>query len=81
MGVLLSVAHLPHTFSSADLRQVTERHAPVVKCWVVKQPGGGCLGFGYVEVPTSADVESLMKGLSGVILDSKPVSVSILDTA
>jgi hypothetical protein len=53
----------------------------VLKCWVVHRPGGDSLGFGYVEVPTPADVEAVMTGLGGVILDSRPVSVTILDTA
>jgi RNA recognition motif-containing protein len=81
MSVMLCVAHLPLNFSSSDLRELTKPHARVLKCWMVRRPGGGPLPFGYVEVPTSADVESVIKALNGLVLDSKALSVSILDTA
>ena len=80
-GVMLCVAHLPSNFSSADLRKLTEPHVRVLKCWVAQRPGGHSLGFGYVEVSTSADVQAVVKSLSGVVLDTKPISVTILDTA
>jgi RNA recognition motif-containing protein len=48
---------------------------------MVHRPGGDPLGFGYVEVPTSADAQAVITGLSAVVLDSKPLSVTILDTA
>jgi RNA recognition motif-containing protein len=80
-SVMLSVAHLPSSFSSADLRKLTEPHARVLKCWMAQPPGGVPLGFGYVEVPTAADVQAIMRGLRGVVLDGKPVSVTTLDTA
>ena len=84
MSVLLIVDHLPVQFTSADLWKITERHAPLIKCWVVHRPGVQTtlgLGFGYVEVPTPGDAEAVITGLNGVILDSRPVNVTILKTA
>ena len=79
-GVMLCIGHLPASFSSADLRKLTEPHARVLQCWMARRLGGAPLGFGFVEVPTSADVEALGAGLSGVVLDAKPLSVAIVDT-
>ena len=82
MSVMLIVDHLPLQFTSGDLRAVTERLAPLIKCWVVRRPGGPTtLGFGYIEVPTSGDAEAVITGLNGVILDGRPVNVTILKTA
>ena len=81
MGIMLVVDHLSIQFSSADLRAMVERHAPLLKCWVVQKPGGGSLQFGYIEVPTVSDAEAVIRGLRGVVLDGKPVSITVLETA
>jgi RNA recognition motif-containing protein len=61
----LIIDGLPLSFSSSELTALLSQFGPVVQCFIVTDPLGTSLGFGYAELESQEAVDRAISTLMG----------------
>jgi len=71
------VGNLSHAVSTEDLRQAFEAHGEVSSASIIKDKySGQSRGFGFVEMPNSAEAQTAIENLNGKDLSGQEIKVS-----
>ena len=62
---LLIIDGLPLSFTSSKLTALLNEFGPVVQCFIVTDPVGTSLGFGYAELESEGAVDLAISTLTG----------------
>jgi RNA recognition motif-containing protein len=73
----LYIGNLSHQATEADLHQAFEAFGQVKSATIIKDKfSGESRGFGFVEMPATAEAEAAMAGLAGKELLGQPLIVN-----
>ena len=77
MSTKLFVGSLPWSVNDEELKETFEKHGAVVSAKVITdRVTGRSRGFGFVEIPAKAEVQSAIEGLNGKDLKGRSINVS-----
>jgi RNA recognition motif-containing protein len=75
--VNIYVGNLSYEVSEEDLRQAFEQFGQVASASIIKDKfSGESRGFGFVEMPTSAEAQAAITGLNGKELKGRTLNVN-----
>ncbi len=69
------VGNLSREVTEEDLRQAFEAFGAVSSAAIIKDKSSMPRGFGFVEMPTTAEADSAINGLSGKALKGRALNV------
>jgi cold-inducible RNA-binding protein len=73
----LYVGNLPYRVTEEQLRQAFEQYGAVSNCTIIKDKmTGQSKGFGFLEMPESAEAEAAITGLNGRDLMGRRLNVN-----
>jgi RNA recognition motif-containing protein len=73
----LYIGNLSHQATEADVQQAFEAFGQVASTAIIKDKfSGESRGFGFVEMPATAEAEAAIAGLSGKELLGRPLTVN-----
>jgi RNA recognition motif-containing protein len=71
------VGNIPFSASEEDVRELFARYGQVQKVQIATdRETGRPRGFGFVEMPSTAEAEAAIAAVHGTSLDGRPLSVS-----